>query len=71
MLVDTYRRRLAAHAADQYGYVTTRDATELEIPPGELPKLAATGGLLHVAYGLWRFDDQPKTGRDQFMRRCC
>ena len=67
MLVDTYRRRLAAHAADQYGYVTTHDATELEIPAGELPKLAATGGLVHVAYGLWRFDDQPPTGRDQFM----
>ena len=67
MLVDTYRRRLAAHAADQYGYVTTRDATELQIPPVELPKLAATGGLVHVAYGLWRFDDQPRTGRDQFM----
>ncbi len=67
MLVDTYRRRLAAHAADQYGYVTTRDAAELEIPPVELPKLAATGGLSHVAYGLWRFDDQPRTGRDQFM----
>ena len=67
MLVDTYRRRLAAHAADQYGYVTTRDATELEIPAGELPKLAATGGLVHVAYGLWRFEDQPRTGRDQFM----
>lgn len=67
MLAHTYRRRLAAHAADQYGYVTTRDATELEIPPVELPKLAATGGLLHVAYGLWRFDDQPRTGRDQFM----
>ena len=67
MLVDTYRRRLAAHAADQYGYVTTRDATELQIPPVELPKLAATGGLAHVAYGLWRFDDQPRTGRDQFM----
>jgi len=67
MLVDTYRRRLAAHAKDQYGYVTTRDATELEIPPVELPKLAATGGLSHVAYGLWRFDDQPRTDRDQFM----
>jgi len=67
MLVDTYRRRLAARASDQYGYVTTRDAAELEIPPIELPKLAATGGLTHVAYGLWRFDDQPRTGRDQFM----
>lgn len=67
MFADTYRRRLAAHAKDQYGYVTTRDATELEIPPVELPKLAATGGLSHVAYGLWRFDDQPRTDRDQFM----
>ena len=67
MLVDTYRRRLAAHAADQYGYVTTRDATALGIPAGELPKLAATGGLVHVAYGLWRLEDQPRTGRDQFM----
>ena len=63
----TYGRRRAAHAADQYGYVTTRDATALDIPPVELPKLAATGGLAHVAYGLWRFDDQPRTGRNQFM----
>ena len=38
-----------------------------QIPPVELPKLAATGGLSHVAYGLWRFDDQLRTGRDQFM----
>ena len=67
MLTDTYRRRLAVHAADQYGYITTSDAAELGIPPGELPKLASTGGLTHVAYGLWRFDDQPRTGRDQFM----
>lgn len=67
MFADTYRRRLAARAEDQYGYITTHDATELDIPPVELPKLAATGGLSHIAYGLWRFNDQPRTDRDQFM----
>jgi predicted transcriptional regulator of viral defense system len=64
---DTYRRRLYDRALDQYGYVTTRDAEGLEIPAVELRKIAQRGGVEHVAYGLYRFDDVPRTGRDQFM----
>jgi predicted transcriptional regulator of viral defense system len=66
-LADTYRRRLRERALDQYGYVTTGDATDLGVPPVELRKLAGRGGLRHLAYGLYRFDDIPATGRDQYM----
>ena len=67
MLADTYRRRLRDRALDQYGYVTTRDAEELEVPVVEVRKVAHRGGVEHVAYGLYRFDDIPRTARDQFM----
>lgn len=63
----TYRRRLYERALDQYGYVTTRDAAELGIPPVELRKLHQRGGLDHVGQGLYRFEDIPRTPRDQFM----
>lgn len=66
-LADTYRRRLYEAALDQYGYVTTRNAEELGVPAVELRKLAARGGISHVAYGLYRLDDVPPTGRDQLM----
>jgi len=66
-LADTYRRRLRDRALDQYGYITTRDAEDLEVPVVELRKVAHRGGVEHVAYGLYRFDDIPRTGRDQFM----
>lgn len=66
-LAPTYRRRLYERALDQYGYVTTRDAVEIGVPPGELRKLSERGGLEHVGYGLYRFEDIPRTSRDQFM----
>lgn len=66
-LKDTYRRILHEKALDQYGYITTRDADELGVPAVELPKLHQRGGLEHVAYGLYRFEDIPPTSRDQFM----
>lgn len=66
-LADTYRRRLRDRALDQYGYVTTRDAENLEVPVVELRKVAHRGGVEHIAYGLYRFEDIPRTGRDQFM----
>ena len=66
-LADTYRRRLHERALDQYGYVTTGDAGDLSVPPVEMRKLAGRGGLQHVAYGLYRFDDIPFSGRDQYM----
>jgi len=52
---------------DRYGYVTTRDAEAEGVPVVELAKLAQRGGLDHIAYGLYRFDDIPHTGRDQYM----
>lgn len=66
-LADTNRRRLRERALDQYGYVTTRDAGELGIPVVELRKVAHRGGVEHIAYGLYRFDDIPRTDRDQYM----
>ena len=66
-LADTYRRRLRERALDQYGYVTTADADQLEVPAVELRKLASRGGLDHVAYGLYRFDDIPPTRWDEYM----
>lgn len=53
-------------ALDHHGYVTTRAAAEAGIPPGELPKLAARGGLRNVAYGLYRVVDIPSTSHDQY-----
>ncbi|HEU5477631.1 MAG TPA: type IV toxin-antitoxin system AbiEi family antitoxin domain-containing protein [Gaiellaceae bacterium] len=63
----TYRRRLHERALDQYGYVTTRDADDLGVPPVELRKLHQRGGLEHVGQGLYRFEDIPPTARDGFM----
>ena len=61
-----YRDVVREIALDQYGYVTTRDAAEAGVPPGELPKLAARGGLENVAYGLYRVPDVRPTEFDQF-----
>lgn len=66
-LSTTYRRRLRERALEQYGYITTRDAEELGVPPVELRKLRQRGGLDHVGHGLYRFEDIPATGHDQFM----
>lgn len=63
----TYRRRLWEWALDQYGYVTTADATQLGIPPVELRKLAGRGLLNRIDRGLYRFPDMPPTPRDMFM----
>ncbi|MCW4464257.1 hypothetical protein OK351_01870 [Glutamicibacter sp. MNS18] len=61
-----YRDIVREIALDQYGYVTTRNATEAGVPAVELPKLAARGGLENVAYGLYRVPDIPPTRYDQF-----
>lgn len=61
-----YRDVVREIALDQYGYVTTRDAAEAGVPAGELPKLAARGGLENIAYGLYRIPDVRPTEFDQF-----
>jgi predicted transcriptional regulator of viral defense system len=62
----SYRDVVREIALDHYGYVTTKDAAEAGVPGGELPKLAARGGLQNVAYGLYRVTDAPPTPYDQF-----
>lgn len=61
-----YREIVREIALDHYGYVTTKDAAEAGVPTVELPKLAARGGLVNVAYGLYRVPDIPPTAYDQF-----
>jgi predicted transcriptional regulator of viral defense system len=62
----TYRQRAWDIAIDQYGYITTGEATEAGIPPGELAKLAGRGRLRNVARGIYHFDDMPTNKLDQF-----
>ena len=66
-LADTARRRLHERALDRYGYVTTRDAAEVGVAAVELRKIAQRGGVEHVAYGLYRFDDIPRTGKEELI----
>ncbi len=66
-LKPTYRRRLHERALEQYGYVTTADADDLGIPTVELRKLAYRGGLEQVGRGVYRFEDIPHDGKEQFM----
>ena len=61
-----YREIVRELAMDQYGYVTTMEAASAGVPAGELPKLAARGGLENIAYGLYRVPDVPRTEFDQF-----
>lgn len=61
-----YREIVREIALDHYGYVTTKEAAEAGVPTVELPKLAARGGLVNVAYGLYRVPDIPATAYDQF-----
>lgn len=66
-LANTYRRRLRQRALGQYGFVTTRDAQELGVPAAELPNLKRRGGIERISHGVYRFDDIPRTAKDQFM----
>lgn len=61
-----YRDIVREIALDQYGYVTTKDATGAGLPARELPKLSARGGLQSISYGLYRVSDIPPTRFDQF-----
>jgi predicted transcriptional regulator of viral defense system len=67
MVVRTkYREIVREIALDHYGYVTTAKAAAAGVPAVELPKLAARGGLVNVAYGLYRVPDVAPTAYDQF-----
>src|SRR5690554_940416 len=62
----TYREVVREIALDNYGFVTTGAARMAGVPAVELPKLASRGGLVNVAYGLYRVPDVPATPYDQF-----
>lgn len=62
----TYRQQLRELANESYGYITTRDAADLDIPAVELRKLAARGALQHVSRGVYRFADARRTHRDAY-----
>lgn len=62
----SYRQTVREIALDQYGYVTTRDAADADVPAVELRKLAARGALINISYGLYRLADARPTEYDQF-----
>lgn len=51
-------------AAEQHGYVTTRDARDLEIDPTQLRLLAARGRLDRVGRGVYRVPLLPRGEHD-------
>lgn len=61
-----YRDIVREIALDHFGYVTTRQAADAGVPAVELPKLASLGGLVNVAYGIYRVSDIAPTAYDQF-----
>lgn len=66
-MVGRIQRVLWDVAVEQYGYISTNDARDLEVRTVELRKLAARGQLEHVAHGVYRFPQIPVTERDSYM----
>lgn len=62
----TYRDVVHEIAADNYGYVTTRDAEDAGVPKVELVKLATRNRFAHIAYGLYRDETIPRTSLDEY-----
>ena len=58
---------LFERAADQYGFVTAKDARELDIHEKRLAEMRARGVLERRARGLYRFPAIPPTGYEQLM----
>ena len=56
--------RLVERAAEQHGYVTTRDARDLGIDPTQLRLLAARGRLERVGRGAYRVQVLPRGEHD-------
>ena len=61
-----YRDVVHEIAADNYGYVTTRDAEDAGVPKVELVKLATRNRFAHIAYGLYRDETIPRTPLDEY-----
>ena len=52
--------RLVERAAHQHGYVTTRDARDLDIDPTQLRLMAARGRLERTGRGVYRVPILPR-----------
>lgn len=61
-----YRDVVHDIAADNYGFVTTREAEKAGVPGVELVKLATRSRLAHIAYGLYRDETIPHTPLDEY-----
>lgn len=57
---------MVERAAEQHGYVTTRDARVLGIDPTQLRLLAARGRLERVSRGVYRVPVLPRGDHDEF-----
>jgi predicted transcriptional regulator of viral defense system len=57
---------LREQAAEQFGYITTRDAEVLGVDPHRLQKMKDRGVLTRVSRGTFRFDDVPAGPLDQY-----
>jgi predicted transcriptional regulator of viral defense system len=58
--------QLVERAAEQHGYVTSRDARELGIDPTQLRLLAARGRLERTGRGVYRVSVLPRDEHDEF-----
>ncbi len=56
--------RLVGRAAQQHGYVTTRDARDLDIDPTQLRLMAARGRLERTGRGVYRVPILPRGVHD-------
>lgn len=59
------RDRVIERAAEQHGYITTRDARDLGIDPTQLRLMAARGRLERVGRGVYRVPLLPRTQHDE------
>lgn len=56
--------RLVELAAEQHGYVTTRDARDIGVDPTQLRLLAARGRLERAGHGVYRVPVLPRSEHD-------
>lgn len=50
----TSYEKIYDRAADNYGYITTREAAELGVPKSEMSALVKRNRLVHKGYGVYR-----------------
>ena len=50
----TAYEKIYERAADNYGYITTKEAAEIGVPKSEMSALAKRKRLVHKGYGVYR-----------------